>query len=123
MVDTQALRALPVLLALEPVAGQSAARMTLSRDEAAELAQWVAADLLGLVPEVEHARLVLAGALVDPVELLRPGFPVWVTLDELARRVPSEQLENVVAFGNRDGNMRCLRWSRRRPTPKVRCAC
>src|SRR5574337_1264898 len=105
MVDTQALRALPVLLALEPVAGQSAARMTLSRDEAAELAQWVAADLLGLVPEVEHARLVLAGALFDPVELLRPGFPVWATLDELARRVPSGQLENVVAFGNRDGNM------------------
>ncbi len=103
--DTQALRALPVVLALEPVVGEPPARMTLSRDEAAELAHWVAADLLGLVPEVEHARLVLAGALFDQVELLRPGFPVWATLDALARRVPPGQWESVVAFGSHEGNM------------------
>jgi hypothetical protein len=47
----------------------------------------------------------LAGSLFDAVELLRPGFPVWATLDELARRVPRGQLENVVAFGNHDGHM------------------
>ena len=107
-VEAQTLLALPVLLALEPVAGEPPARMTLGRDEAAALAQLVAADLLGLVPQVAAARLVLAGALFDPVELLRPGFPVWSTLDELARRVPRGTLENVVAFGSHEGRMPAL---------------
>jgi len=104
-VEAQTLLALPVLLALEPVAGQPPARMTLGRDEAAALAQLVATDLLGLVPQVAGARLALAGALFDQVELLRPGFPVWSALDELARRVPRGTLENVVAFGSHEGHM------------------
>lgn len=103
--EAQTLLALPVLLALEPVAGEPPARMTLGRDEAAALAQRVATDLQGLLPQVQSARLVLAGALFDPVELLRPGFPVWSTLDELARRVPRVPLENVVAFGSHEGRM------------------
>ena len=103
--ETQTLLALPIVLALEPVAGEPPARMTLSRDEAAELVERVAADLHTLVPQVDAARLALAGALFDQVELLRPGFPVWATLDELARRVPRGQLGNVVAFGSHDGHM------------------
>lgn len=103
--DTKTLLALPVVLALEPVAGEPAARMTFTRDEAAELAALVAADLHGLVPQVDAARLALAGALFDQVELLRPGFPVWTTLEELARRVPRDHLENVVAFGTHEGHM------------------
>jgi hypothetical protein len=104
-VEAPTLLALPIVLALEPVAGEPAARLTLSRDEAAELAELVAADLHALVPSVGAARLALAGALFDQVELLRPGFPVWATLDELARRVPRGQLDNVVAFGSHDGHM------------------
>ena len=104
-VEAQTLIALPVVVALEPVAGETPPRMTLSRDEAAELAALVAADLHALVPQVDAARLALAGALFDPVELLRPGFPVWATLDELARRVPRGQLDNVVAFGSHEGRM------------------
>ena len=103
--EAQTLLALPIVLALEPVAGEPPARMTLSRDEAAELVERVAADLHTLVPQVGAARLALAGALFDQVELLRPGFPVWATLDELARRVPRGQLGNVVAFGSHDGHM------------------
>jgi hypothetical protein len=103
--EAQALLALPIVLALEPVAGEASSRMTLSRDEAAQLAELVAADLHALVPQVDAARLALAGALFDQVELLRPGFPVWSTLDELARRVPRGPLENVVAFGSHDGQM------------------
>ena len=97
--------ALPVVLALELSAGSAPPRMTLSRDQAAELAGLVAADLHALIPQVASARLALAGALFDTVELLRPGFPVWATLDELARRVPRGHLENVVAFGTHDGHM------------------
>jgi hypothetical protein len=104
-VEAQTLLALPIVLALEPVAGEAPSRMTLSRDEAAELAELIATDLHTLVPQVDAARLALAGALFDQVELLRPGFPVWATLDELARRVPRGQLENVVAFGSHDGHM------------------
>lgn len=103
--EAQTLLTLPIVLALEPVAGEPTARMTLSRDEAAQLAERVAADLHTLVPQVDSARLALAGALFDPVELLRPGFPVWTTLDELARRVPRSQLGGVVAFGSHDGHM------------------
>ncbi|OOG61872.1 hypothetical protein B0E46_14370 [Rhodanobacter sp. B04] len=103
--EAQTLLALPVVLALEPVAGETSTRLTLSRDEAAELAELIATDLHALVPQVAAARLALAGALFDQVELLRPGFPAWVTLDELARRVPRGQLDNVVAFGSHDGHM------------------
>ena len=102
--EASTLIALPVVLALEPVAGH-APRATLSRDEADELAGLVAADLHALLPQVAQARLALAGALFDPVELLRPGFPVWATLDELGRRVPRAGVAQVVAFGSHDGRM------------------
>ncbi|WP_243048515.1 hypothetical protein [Dyella sp. RRB7] len=103
--EAQTLIALPVVLALELSASDTPRQRTLSRDEAAELAALVAADLHALVPQVDEARLALAGALFDAVELLRPGFPVWGTLDELARRVPRGHLENVVAFGTHEGRM------------------
>lgn len=104
-VEAQTLLALPIVLALERVAGDLPPPLSLSRDEAAELAELVAADLHALVPQVAEVRLALVGALFDPVELLRPGFPVWATLDELARRVPRGQLDNVVAFGSHEGRM------------------
>jgi hypothetical protein len=99
------LQALSAVLALELSPGEHPRRLSLSRDDAAELAALVADDLHALVPEVAQARLALGGALFDAVELLRPGFPVWATLDELARRVPRGQLENVVAFGHHEGRM------------------
>lgn len=103
--EASILHALPIVLALEPAGGEAPPPLTLDREQAAELANWVATDLQGLLPGVEQARLALAGALFDPVELLRPGFPVWSTLDELTRRVPRGTLQNVVAFGRYDGHM------------------
>lgn len=108
MESAGSLQALPVVLALELSSGEHAQRLSLSRDEAAELAALIADDLHALVPEIAQARLTLAGAVFDAVELLRPGFPVWATLDELARRVPRGQLENVVAFGHHEGRMPAL---------------
>ena len=105
ILSTPALIALPLLLALEPQAGSTASHATLDRDAAAALAALVADDLHACLPQVRQTRLALAGALFDPVELLRPGFPVWATLEELARRVPRGQLDNVVAFGHHDGHM------------------
>lgn len=103
--EATALTALPLVLVLELSAGQTPSRRMLSRDEAAELAELMAHDIQQLVPAASNARLALAGALFDGVELLRPGFPVWATLDELARRVPRGHLENVVAFGTHGGHM------------------
>jgi hypothetical protein len=105
IVEAQTSPALPLVLALELVEGEKPSRMTLSRDEAAELAALVAVDLHALVPKVDEARLALVGALFDQVELLRPGFAVWATLDELTRRVPRGHLDNVVAFGHHEGRM------------------
>lgn len=103
--ETPTLHALPIVLALEPAAGEPTAPLTLDRAQADELASWVATDLQALLPGVEQARLAVTGALFDPVELLRPGFPVWSALDELARRVPRGSLEHVVAFGSHEGHM------------------
>lgn len=99
------LMALPIVLALELAQGSALEQLTLTRDDAAELAGLVAEDLQALIPAVGSARLAVAGALFDAVELLRPGFPVWATLDELARRVPRAQLQHVVAFGSHEGRM------------------
>jgi len=104
-VEASSLVALPIVLALELSPGETPQRLTLGRDEAAELAALAAADLHALVPQVEQCRLAVAGALFDAGELLRPGFPVWATLDELARRVPRGHLDNVVAFGTHEGHM------------------
>ncbi|MHC1480978.1 hypothetical protein ACYJW8_12040 [Frateuria aurantia] len=97
--------ALPVVLAVELPADGAAWPATLSRDDAAELASLIATDLRQWLPGLEQARLAICGAWFDSVELLRPGFPVWATLDELARRVPRGHLENIVAFGSHEGRM------------------
>lgn len=97
--------ALPIALALELSEGQAPAQRTLSRDQAAELAKLIASDLHPLLPMVDEARLAVAGTLLDTAELLRPGFPVWAALEELARRVPRSHLGNVVAFGHHEGQM------------------
>lgn len=97
--------ALPAVLALELAPGQAAASLTLTRDQADALAALIAQDLHALLPRIGEARLALAGALFDPVELLRPGFAVWATLEELARRVPRGHLDDVVAFGSHQGQL------------------
>ena len=95
--------ALHAVLAVELAEGSVPARLTLDRDAAETLAAYVAADLAAMLPGVQHARLLLGGALLDPAEVLRPGFPVHAALEELAVRVP--RTAAVVAFGSHDGRM------------------
>lgn len=97
--------ALPVVLAAELPADGGPWPATLTRDAAAELASLIASDLRQWLPGLEQARLAIGGAWFDSVELLRPGFPVWATLDELARRVPRGHLDNIVAFGSHEQAM------------------
>ena len=65
----------------------------------------VAADLRKLWPQVQVARLVLAGTLLDVVELLRPDFPVWQALDELAMGTYRGTLDGVISLGSQGGRM------------------
>lgn len=102
----ESLIACPAVLALELAPGDMPGRLELTRDEAQELAALVANDLRALLPGVEESRFALVGALFDGVELLRPGFPVFATLEELARRIPRVTTAGgVVAFGTHEGHM------------------
>ncbi len=92
---------LPGVLALELEPHGQPARLALERDEADQLAAFMADDLRVLLPGVEQARLAVVGAHFDSAELLRPGFPCFTTLENLAARVEG----GVVAFGSRDGHM------------------
>jgi hypothetical protein len=103
-VDTEDLIRCPGVLALECSTGASPERLVLDRDEADTLADRIAADLAGLLPDLAGTRLAVAGALFDAAQLLRPGFPAYTTLDELAARLPRER-GGIVAFGAREGRM------------------
>ncbi|HEY4090701.1 MAG TPA: hypothetical protein VGN46_04235 [Luteibacter sp.] len=103
---SEPLIACPAVLALELVPGEAPDRLELTRDEAQALAALMADDLRVLLPGIEASRFAVAGALFDGVELLRPGFPVFATLEELARRIPRVTDQGgVVAFGTHEGHM------------------
>ncbi|WP_246109269.1 hypothetical protein [Vulcaniibacterium gelatinicum] len=95
-------------LALELAPGSGAARLTLAQADAGALAQHLARDLAGFAPAATRLDLVTVGAHYDPVELLRPGWPVHAELERLAARAPApaerahagaEDLGRIIAFG------------------------
>ncbi len=104
--NRDALISCPAVLAMELPAGANPAHTMLSREQADVLAELVAQDLRDLLPGVEEGRLALVGAHFDAVELLRPGFPLFNTLQQLATRLPREAADaGVVAFGSHEGRM------------------
>ena len=86
-------------LALELRGDAPVARHALSQVEVGALADLVARDLAGFAPEAASLELVTVGAHYDPVELLRPGWPLHRELDQLAARAPGWAEARVVAFG------------------------
>jgi hypothetical protein len=86
-------------LAVELSPGAVAARTALSPDEAGALAALVARDLDKLVPGVAALDLGLVAALFDPVELLRPGYPLHAELERLVARAPGATGGRVIGFG------------------------
>lgn len=95
------------VLALERDAGASPATPTLAQAQAGALASLVARDLARLVPGAAALDLVTVGAHYDPVEVLRPGWPLHRELDALAARAPRAGIEGgrVIAFGTHDGQL------------------
>src|SRR5690606_40537932 len=95
-------------LALELTPGSGAARDALPQREAGELAAAIARDLARFAPDTAALDLTTTGAHYDPVELLRPGWPIHRELDQLGARAPGgrgEGVGRIIAFGSHDGRL------------------
>lgn len=107
MTDSALNSATPVLgaLALELSADAARGRDALPQREAGALAERIAGDLAGFDGEAARLDLVTVGAHYDPVELLRPGWPLHHELDHLAARAPGEAGGRIIAFGAHEGRL------------------
>jgi len=94
-------------LALELAAGSDAGRDALPQREAGALAALLARDLAGHDPDAAALDCVTVTAHYDPVELLRPGWPLHRELSQLAARAPRDAAAaaRIVAFGSHDGRL------------------
>jgi hypothetical protein len=94
-------------LALELTPGSAVARDALAQSEAGALAALVARDLAGFSIDAASLQLVTVGAHYDPVELLRPGWPLHRELDQLAARAPLATYGSgrIIAFGGHGGQL------------------
>src|SRR5690606_13192691 len=94
-------------LALELTPGSPVARDALAQQAAGRLGALVARDLGKLQPAAASLDLALVAAHYDPVELLRPGWPLHHELDQLAARAPRGDGSGgrVIAFGAHDGKL------------------
>jgi hypothetical protein len=95
-------------LALELTAGAAVARNALPQGDAGALASLIAHDLADFEPEAAQLELVAVGAHYDPVELLRPGWPLHRELDDLAARAPRDDHADggrIIAFGSHEGRL------------------
>jgi len=94
-------------LALELTPGSAVARDALPQAEAGALATLLARDLAAFSIDAASLQLAAVGAHYDPVELLRPGWPLHRELDQLAARAPLsvQGSGRVIAFGAHGGQL------------------
>ncbi|TKS53178.1 hypothetical protein E4582_13430 [Luteimonas yindakuii] len=77
----------------------------LAQADAGALGERIARDLAGFAPAAATLDLITVGAHYDPVELLRPGWPLHREIDQLAARAPGEAGGRVIAFGAHEGRL------------------
>ena len=76
-----------------------------SRD-AEQLLSHVAADLTSLLPEISGCSLITAGALFDQTQLMRPAFPAFRALEDVAISDRADRFKaRLVSIGATDGAM------------------
>ncbi|GAB3737267.1 hypothetical protein GCM10028862_22560 [Luteimonas pelagia] len=93
-------------LALELAPTGGAGRPALAQADAGALADRIGEDLAGFHEDAARCDLTTVGAHYDPVELLRPGWPVHDALDQLAARAPRQAgAGRLLAFGMHDGRL------------------
>jgi hypothetical protein len=86
-------------LAIELRPGAVAARDALPTADAGDLAARVARDLARIAPDAAALDFALVAALYDPVELLRPGWPLHAELERLVARAPGPAGGRAIGFG------------------------
>ncbi len=94
-------------LALERSPGSGIGRDAIAQADAGALAALVAADLAGFAPEAAGLDCTLVAAHFDPVELLRPGWPLHQELWQLAAKAPRAPGggARILAFGSHEGQL------------------
>lgn len=94
-------------LALELRPGSGAARDFVAQTDAGALAALVAADLAAFAPGASELDCTLVAAHFDPVELLRPGWPLHQELWQLAAKAPRAPGggARILAFGSHEGRL------------------
>ncbi|MGH8050131.1 MAG: hypothetical protein ACREPB_05670 [Arenimonas sp.] len=71
----------------------------LQQAKAGELAALLARDLASWVPEVRDCDFTILAAVFDPVEILRPGFPLHAELERLTAQAPGQGQARMIALG------------------------
>ncbi|MEO6171842.1 MAG: hypothetical protein ABIP02_01865, partial [Arenimonas sp.] len=71
----------------------------LQQAQAGELAALLARDLARWVPEVSDCDFTVLAALFDPVEILRPSFPLHGELERLTAQAPGQGQARIMALG------------------------
>ena len=71
----------------------------LQQASAGALAGLLARDLAKWVPEVSDCDITVLAALFDPVEILRPGFPLHAELERLTAQAPGQGQARIIALG------------------------
>ncbi|MCA1714130.1 MAG: hypothetical protein LC715_03040, partial [Gammaproteobacteria bacterium] len=95
-------------LALELSPGSEASRDALPQCEAGALSELIARDLAAQHADAASLQLATVAAHYDPVELLRPNWPLHRELEQLAARAPRSTTMvdaggRIIAFGTHDG--------------------
>lgn len=93
------------LLALELCPGQQQPLAPLAVAQAEQLGALVAEDLRPWIAPHTGIDISLAGAAFDPVELLRPGWPVHAEIARLTHLAPKAADARLLCFGAADGRM------------------
>lgn len=95
-------------LALELVPGSQVAHHALPQRDAGALAQKIARDLATHHADAAQLQMATVAAHYDPVELLRPHWPLHEQLLQLAARAPvgkDGDHGRIIAFGTHDGRL------------------
>ena len=92
-------------LAVELSPGTRARATALSHDAAGELAGLIARDLAKFAPRATELDLAVVAGLFDPVELLRPGYPLHGELSRLVAQAPGAGEPRVIAFAAQSGEL------------------
>ena len=79
----------------------------LSRSEAEQMLAHLSTDLSEQFPQIRSCSLAMAGALFDQTQLLRPGYPVYASLESLSATGSggSAFQAGLISFGADSGQM------------------